>query len=82
MGGILISFLQMLLYCAIVIFIAFAIAWAWRTFIGPIDANVYKWGKIIVALLCLIAFVGWLLSLLGFGGGLGFHSTFPLGYQR
>lgn len=75
MGGILISFLQMLLYCAIIIFMAVAIAWAWQAFIGPIDAMVYKWGKIVIGLLCLIAFVGWLLSLLGLGGGLHY---FPL----
>jgi hypothetical protein len=74
MSGVLVGFLQMLLYCAIVIFIAFAIAWAWQTFIGPIDANIYKWGRIIVGLLCLIAFVIWLLSLLG--GGVGYAPHF------
>lgn len=79
MGGILLGFLQMLLYCAVVIFIAFAIAWAWQTFIGPIDANVYKWGKVIIGLLCLIAFVAWLLSLLGLGGGLHY---FPFEHLR
>jgi hypothetical protein len=69
MGGILIGFLQTILYCAIIIFIAFCIVWAWTTFIGPIDANIYKWGRIIVGLLCLIAIVAWLLSLLGLAGG-------------
>jgi hypothetical protein len=75
-GGVLIGFLYMLLYCAIVIFVAYCIAWAWSTYISPIDANVYKWGKIVVGLLCLIAFVGWLLSLLSLGGG-GPYGYFP-----
>jgi hypothetical protein len=74
MSGVLLGFLQMLLYCAIVIFIAVCIAWAWQTFIGPLDPNVYKWGRIIVGLLCLIAFVVWLLSLLG--GGVGYAPHF------
>jgi hypothetical protein len=74
MSGVLLGFLQMLLYCAIVIFIAFCIAWAWQFFIGPLDPNVYKWGRIIVGLLCIIAFVVWLLSLLG--GGVGYAPHF------
>jgi len=73
-GAVLLGFLNVCLYCAIVILIAFAIAWAWTTFISPIDANVYKWGRIVVALLCIIAIVGWLLSLLG--GGIGYAPRF------
>jgi hypothetical protein len=34
-----------------------------------IDANVYKFGKIIVGLLCLIAIVVWIASVLGLGVG-------------
>jgi hypothetical protein len=69
--GILISFLQLLLYLAIIIFIAYAILWLFRDFMKwPIDANLYKWGQIIVGLICIIAIVMWLAGLLGFGGGL------------
>ena len=69
--SILISFLNLLLYIAIIIFVAFCIVWLIRGFMGwPIDANVYKWGQIIVGLLCLIAVVTWLAGLLGVGGGL------------
>lgn len=78
MGGILLSFLHLILYCACVIFVAVAIVWAWRFFIGPIDGEVYKWGRIIVGLLCLIAIVAWLLSLMGLAGG---PIYFP-GYQH
>ena len=64
--SILISFLNLLLYIAIIIFIAWVIVWVLTTFIGiAIDGNVLKWGKIIVGLLCLIAVVIWLSSVLG-----------------
>jgi hypothetical protein len=78
MGGILVSFLHLILYCACVIFIAVSIVWAWNMFIGPIDPAVYKWGRIIVGLLCVIAIVVWLLSIVGLGGS---PTYFP-GYQR
>jgi hypothetical protein len=78
MGGLLVSFLEMLLYCACIILVAAAIAWAWRTFIGPIDALVYKWGSIVVGLLCIIAFVIWILSALGMAGA-GVYHPFPAG---
>jgi hypothetical protein len=69
--AILISFLNLLLYIAIIIFVAFCIVWLITSFMGwSIDANVYKWGQIIVGLLCLIAVVTWLAGLLGVGGGL------------
>ena len=68
--SILISFLYLLLYIAIVIFIALAIVWLITSFMGwSIDANVLKWGKVIVGLLCLIAVVIWLTGVLGGGGG-------------
>lgn len=69
--GILISFLELLLYIAVVCFIAYALVWAFTWFTGKgIDANVYKFGQIIVALICLIAVVVWLAGLLGGGSGL------------
>jgi hypothetical protein len=69
--SILISFLNLLLYIAIIIFVAFCIVWVITSFMGwSIDANVYKWGQIIVGLLCLIAVVTWLAGLMGLGGGL------------
>lgn len=74
--SILISFLYLLLYLAIVIFIAYAIVWLITGFMGwPIDPNIYKWGQIIVGLICLIAIVVWLSGVLGLGGGLP-HLTF------
>jgi hypothetical protein len=69
--SILISFLNLLLYLAIIILVAFAIKWVITGFLGwPIDANVYKWAQIIVGLLCIIAIVAWLSGVLGLGGGL------------
>lgn len=69
--AILVSFLELLLYIAIIIFIAFAIRWVITGFLGwPIDPNIDKWGRIIVGLLCLIAIVIWLASVLGGGIGL------------
>ena len=70
--GILISFLELLLYIAIIILIAFAIRWLITSFLGwSIDPMVYKWAQIIVGLLCIIAIVVWL------AGVLGGASTFP-----
>jgi len=72
MGAILIGFLYALLYCAIVILVAFAFVWALR-FLGiAIDGDVYKWGKVVVGLICVIILVTWLLSALGLVGG-GFY---------
>lgn len=69
--SILISFLNLLLYIAIIIFIAFVIVWVIQSFMGwAIDPNVLKWGKVIVGLLCLIAVVIWLAGVLGGGPGL------------
>lgn len=70
MGGIFLSFLHLCLYCACIVLIAFAIVWILRSvFKITIDGEVYKWGKIVVALLIIIAVAGWLLSIAGFGGG-------------
>ena len=69
--AILISFLNLMLYIAIIILIAYVILWVIQGFMGwAIDANVLKFGKIIVGLLCLIAVVVWLAGVLGGGPGL------------
>ena len=66
--NILLSFLSLCLYIAIIILIAFAIRWLITGFLGwPIDPMVYKWAQIIVGLLCIIAIVAWLAGLLGGG---------------
>ncbi len=68
LGSLLIGFLTALLYCAIVILIAFAFVCALR-FVGVnIDGNVYKWGHIVVGLICIPVMVTWLLGALGQGG--------------
>jgi hypothetical protein len=69
--SILLSFLSLCLYIAIICFIAYVIVMVITKVFGwPIDANVYKFGQIIVALLCLIAIVVWLSGVLGMGAGL------------
>jgi hypothetical protein len=69
--SILISFLNLLLYLAIIILIAYAIRWVITGFLGwPIDAMVYKWAQIIVGLLCIIAIAVWIAGVLGGGPGL------------
>jgi len=68
--SILISFFELLLYIAIIVFVAFAIRWAITSIFGwSLDADVEKWGRIIVGLLCLIAVIVWLASIFGLGGG-------------
>jgi hypothetical protein len=73
-GAVLLGFLNVALTCAIIIFIALVIVWVLRWMGVAIDGLVYKWGQIIVGLLCLIVIVGWLLSLLG--GGVGYAPHF------
>jgi hypothetical protein len=69
--GILISFLNLMLYIAIICLIAYVIVWVITGMFGwAIPANVMKFGQIIVALLCLIAIVVWLSGILGGGAGL------------
>jgi hypothetical protein len=80
LGGVLLSFLYLLLYIAGVCIVAYAIVWLITSFLGwSIDANVYKWGQIFVGLLIVIAIVAWILSVVGIGGG---PLYFPTGYQR
>jgi hypothetical protein len=80
MGGILLSFLYLLLYIAGVCLVAYLVVWLITGFLGwSIDANVYKWGQIFVGLLIVIAIVAWVLSITGFGGS---PIYFPHGYQH
>jgi hypothetical protein len=70
LGGVLLSFLYLLLYIAGVCIVAYVIVWLITGFLGwSIDANVYKWGQIFVGLLIIIAIVAWILSVVGVGGG-------------
>lgn len=69
--SILISFLNLLLYIAIIILIAFGIRWLLVSFMGvTIDASVEKWARIVVGLLCVIAIVVWVAGIIGGGPGL------------
>ena len=69
--NLLLSFLNLLLYIAIILLIAYIILWVVRDWFGvAIDANVMKFAKIVVALLCLIAVVVWLAGVLGGGPAL------------
>jgi hypothetical protein len=69
--AILISFLNLLLYLAIIILIAYAVRWLITGFLGwPIDPMIYKWAQIIVGLLCIIAIVVWVAGVIGGGPGL------------
>lgn len=75
--SILISFLELLLYIAIVLLVAYAIKWVITGFLGwSIDAMVYKWAQIVVGLICLIAIVIWLAGVLGGGVGLPHFWTY------
>ncbi len=59
------GFLNVCLYCAIIILVAFAIKMVLeKVFNWTLDGDVLKWGKIVVALLCVIAIVAWLLGAL------------------
>jgi hypothetical protein len=69
--ALLISFLNLLLYIAVIILIAYAIKWLITGFLGwGIDANVYKWAQIVVGLICIIAIVVWIAGVIGGGPGL------------
>jgi hypothetical protein len=69
--ALLISFLYLMLYIAIICLIAYVILWVITGFFGwAIDANVLKFAKIVVALIILIAVVVWLSGIVGGGPGL------------
>ncbi len=66
LGSLLIGFLTAVLYCAIVIFIAWVVLWVLQSVFGiAIEGNVLRWGKIIVALICAIVLLTWLFAALG-----------------
>ena len=67
--SILIGFANVALYCAIVVFVAFALLWLLGLVGYPPSADMVRVGKIIVVLLCLIAVMIWLAGLMGYGGG-------------
>jgi len=74
--NILISFLNLLLYIAIILLIAYIILWVVRDWFSiAIDANVLKFAKIVIGLICLIAVVVWLAGVLG--GGTSLPYLFP-----
>lgn len=75
MESILVSLIYLLIHIAVIIFVAFVIVWLFKIFGVAIDADVYKWGKIIVMLLVILAVVVWLFSLLGYGPGLMYGPT-------
>jgi hypothetical protein len=69
--SILISFLYLLLYIAVIILVAFAIKWVIEVFMNvTISGDVLKWAKAVVGLLCLIVVAVWLAGVLGAGPGL------------
>jgi hypothetical protein len=75
--AILISFLNLLLYLAIILLIAYAIRWVITGFMGwTIDAMVMKWATVVVGLICLIAIVVWIAGVLGGGPGLPHFWTY------
>jgi flagellar biosynthesis protein FlhB len=75
--NILISFLNLLLYIAIILLVAYVILWVVRDWFNiAIDSNVMKFAKIVVGLICLIAIVVWLAGVLG--GGVGLPHFFPV----
>ena len=73
MSGIVASFFDALIYCAIVILVAFIIVWVLGLVGYPPSPDMMKWGRILVLLLCLSVIILWLLSLLGVAAYPGPH---------
>lgn len=71
LGAFIIGLLNAALTCAIIIFIAFVCLWLLNVILGmfgwTLDANVRKWGQIVVILMCVYVFATFLLSILGMG---------------
>lgn len=67
-AAILLGFLNVALYCAIIVLVAFVILWVLGWMGIAISGEVLKWGKIVIGLICLIVICTWLLSVLGGGG--------------
>lgn len=62
-AGLLLSFLNLVLFCALVIFVAFAILWVIKlVFNVTPDGDVLKWGKIVVGLIVVITIIAWLVG--------------------
>ena len=59
-GAILISFIWLLVEIGLIIFVAYCVVWACSFFGLTIDGNVYKWGKVVIGLICLALVVTWL----------------------
>ncbi len=79
--GLLISFAYLLLYIAVIVLVAFALKWLFEWFTETtIEPNVYKWCKVVVGLLIIIAVLVWISGALGtfhfrFGEALGISSS-------
>lgn len=66
LGSLVIGFLTAVLFCAVVILIAFIIVWVLQAVFGvTIEGNVFRWGKVVVALICVIVLLTWLFAALG-----------------
>jgi len=64
--SLLISFLYLLLHVAVILFVAYAILWILRDWLGwTPDPMMMKFGQAIVALLVVIAVVIWLAGVTG-----------------
>lgn len=74
LSAVLLGLLYTALYCAVIILVAFAILWILNYLGFSPSAEVLRWGKIVVALLCLIAIVIFILSLLP--GGAAYQPRF------
>lgn len=71
--SLLISFFYLLLYIAVVMFIAYALLWVVRDWFNvAIDPLVLKFAQIIVALIVIIVVVSWVAGVLPYAphGGL------------
>jgi hypothetical protein len=66
-GALLLGFLNVALYCAVIILVAFVIVWVLNWMGVTLSAEIMRWGKIVIGLLCLIVIVSWLLSVIGGG---------------
>lgn len=63
--SLLISFLYLCLHIAVIVLVAYAIVWLCRMCEIDLDRNVLKAGKIVVALLIIIAVVIWASGIVG-----------------
>jgi len=64
-AGLLLGLINVLIFCAIVVLVAFTLVWLLGIVGYPPSVDMMKWGKIAVALICIGAVVAWLLSLAG-----------------